>query len=161
MDATAWVAVAGIVGTLLGPLVLERMRRESTRREHLTRLRAEVYADLLLITAIVADNAVTWSAVPRAELTETPDEELNRVMARVRTLGSDRIYPLVELFTNTAHEFNRRLFRSRLEHERADRAQVHEDQQTMVARMSTGEIADELRRQYKPLLDEVRAEVAK
>src|SRR3954451_3548601 len=62
MDATAWVALAGIAGTLFGtlssPLLAERMRRESVRREALLNQRLSMYADLLRVTARVADNAM-------------------------------------------------------------------------------------------------------
>ncbi len=93
MDATAWVAVAGIIGTfasgIAGPALIERMRRESTRIEQVRAQRLAVYADLLKVTARLADNALTWSAIPPADLKETDSDELDAVISRARVVASE------------------------------------------------------------------------
>lgn len=49
MDATAWVALAGIAGTLVGaigaPVFAERVRRQGVRDERLMTERLAVYGD--------------------------------------------------------------------------------------------------------------------
>lgn len=67
MNATAWIAIAGIVATLLAGL--------------LSPVLADLYADLLGVTARFADNATTWSVAPRAALKEIDDQELDRIVS--------------------------------------------------------------------------------
>ncbi|WP_053204720.1 hypothetical protein [Jiangella muralis] len=63
MNATAWVAIAGIAGTLIAPVLAERMRRKSARQEALMGHQLVAYADLLRATARLAGNATTWAAL--------------------------------------------------------------------------------------------------
>lgn len=169
MDATAWVAVAGIAGTVMAPLVLERMRRESVRREHLLTHRTDAYADLLRVTAKLVDNATEWAYTPTVELTQTDDEELNSIIARVRVVGSPRVYDTLKDFESETHKFNRMF-------ELVDAAAPRERMAAVLSRIIEGDTrpgddwwkehqkamsqaADAMRRSHLKLLELVRTEV--
>lgn len=96
VNTTAWVAIAGIadtlVGTLLAPVLTERMRRKSTRAEQLRGERLKVYADLLRVTARVADNEMEWSLATACGLEETDDDELDQVISQARVVASKNVY---------------------------------------------------------------------
>ncbi len=109
MDATAWVAIAGIAGTLLAPLLTEKMRRKSVRDEHLIVNRLDVYADLLRVITRFVDNASMRASFPLAEVAEYDDEELNRIVAKARIAASDEVTSLVQQFMTLANNFNRTL----------------------------------------------------
>jgi hypothetical protein len=100
VDATAWVAIAGIAGTLVGallaPIIAEKMRRKSARLERMAGERLEVYAELLRVTARIADNMLGWKAAPRAELKETDTEEFDRLTSRLHVVGSKDVYDKFE-----------------------------------------------------------------
>lgn len=170
MDATAWVAVAGIVGTVLAPLVLERMRRESARREHLLAHRTGAYADLLRVTAKLVDNAAQWAFTPTADLTQTDDEELNAIVARVRVVGSPRLFDKLKEFESETHKFNRlfSLVDAALPRERMAEvlARIVEGQTTAPGdewwqeqQKAMATAADAMRNRHVELLNLVRAEV--
>lgn len=159
MDATAWVAIAGIAGTVLAPLVLERMRRESARREHLLRHRLDVYAGLLEVTARLADNAMEWSSIPLAQLKETDEEKLDTLMARVHVLGSPEVFALVKATRKATGEFNRRLMFARLHAARVEDEGQVDDAKSMGSRMSAGEMADAIRGLHLRLESTIRAEL--
>jgi len=85
MDSTVVVAIAGtLAAAVLAPFVTGRMSRKSARLDRLTTERIGAYADLLRATARLADNAMTWASLPLADLQETDDAEMNRIISRVR-----------------------------------------------------------------------------
>lgn len=86
VDATTVVALAGIGGTLLAPLLTGWVRHRHARAERLLDARIEVYADLMDVAATTADNAQTWSAMPLADLTEPDNTHLNRVFIQIDRL---------------------------------------------------------------------------
>jgi hypothetical protein len=162
MDATAWVAIAGIGGTLLAavlsPLVTERMHRESVRREHLMSHRLEAYADLLRVTARLADNAQTWSVSPLVDLKETDNDELDRLIARVRVVASKDIYnQLVEL-TSHAQTFTLGLFETRTYHSRIRQAGTVDDATAIKQRMALATLSDQITEMHKGLEKVIRKE---
>jgi hypothetical protein len=54
-------------------VISERMRRRGAREDRLFETRLTVYADLLKAAAQITDNALTWSAIPLADLDEPDD----------------------------------------------------------------------------------------
>ncbi|MBM4511386.1 hypothetical protein GS425_13010 [Rhodococcus hoagii] len=44
------------------------------------------------VTARLADNALTWSAIPPADLKETDSDELDAVISRARVVASENVY---------------------------------------------------------------------
>ena len=72
MDATAWVAIAGILGTLLSPIVAERMRRRSERQMRLHDERVTTYGELLAAVSQLTENAMTRAAIPLADNLRSP-----------------------------------------------------------------------------------------
>lgn len=164
MDATAWVAVAGIaatlVGSMVGPLIHEQVRRRSVREEQLRTARMDVYSDLIAAAAKVRDNAMTWSSLPLAELEESDPDHLKTLVGRIRAVGSDEIYGLTEDLIRTANEFNRRLFQARQDHRRAELEGTSETDRTVRSRLHSGKMADEVQRIYSRIIRAVRVELA-
>jgi hypothetical protein len=159
VNATVWVAVAGILGTLLAPLLAERVRRNSTRAEQLRAERLRVYADLLRVTAVLADNASTWSAIPLADLKETDDEELDRVFSEARVVASKPVYERLRELSRLATEFNRQLFWAKVQHQKVrDKDQV-DDAESIVQRMSLGDVAGKMVRAHKQIEAAIRKEM--
>ncbi|MFM9368146.1 hypothetical protein [Streptomyces sp. Da 82-17] len=161
MDATAWVGIVGIAGTLLGtllaPIAAERMRRKSVRAEQLV----VIYADLLRATARFADNARDSSTHPLAELKETEDEELDRLMSQVRVVASDSVHERINRLSSTIHEFNRLLvLEARPHHQRLrEDGQAVDDEKSIQQRMSLSDIADRVVQAHKELESVIRAEM--
>jgi hypothetical protein len=91
-DATAWVAIAGIAGTLgaaiFAPIVGEIARRKSVRKERFLELRLEAYADLLRVGSRFVNNAITLASMPDADVTEPDNDELGRLDGLVRLVAS-------------------------------------------------------------------------
>ena len=92
MDSTAWVAVAGIIGTAVSPWVVERLRAKNARREQLTSMRLVIYADLLRVTARLAANATMWATYPAANLEEVDSDELDSLVSRAQVVSSKDVY---------------------------------------------------------------------
>lgn len=137
-----WIAIAGIIGTLLAPLLHEVVRRRSVRDHEVLVRRMDTYADLLQATARFADNAQTWSAIPLADLEETEDEKLNRLLSEVRVHGSKAVYASTKRLSSALQEFNRRLWHARAQEVRMREAQEVDDVGSIRARMDAGKIAD-------------------
>lgn len=163
VDATTVVALAGIGATLLagvaGPLLVERMRRESERRGHLLLRRLDVYADLLRATARLADNAIDWAFQPLAELRETDDEELNRLVSQVRVVASRSVHEQLTDLTRRMSAFYRVLFPARDHHQRIRDAGQVDDAQSVQLRSALAAAADEIVTLHKRLEATVRDEV--
>lgn len=163
VDATAWVAFAGILGTLaaalLGPFVAEQMRRKSARLERLVVVRIDLYADLLRATARLVDNAATWSALPLADLEETDNEELNRLIGRVRAVASEQVYKSYQKLASRVHEFNRLLPDVKQHHHNLLESEEVDDLMSIHLRMTLATIADAIRENHLELEDAVRAEL--
>lgn len=164
MDATAWVGALGILGTLLAallpPLITEPMRRESNRREQVIAHQLDVYADLLKATARLADNAMTWAATPLADLNETANDELDRVISRARVVASKAVYLVLEDLTRNVHKFNRALVMEAQPHHQRVRAEGGADDVTGIQqRMELAGHADQLVADHKRLAAAIRSEI--
>ena len=163
MDATAWVGALGILGTLLAallpPLITEPMRRESSRREQVVAHRLDIYADLLKATARLADNALTWSATPLADLTETADDELDRVISRARVVASTAVYHALEDLTRNVHKFKALVMEAQPHHRRVRAEGGADDVTGIQQRMSLAELADQLIGDHKRLAAAIRSEI--
>ena len=163
LDATTVIAVAGIAGTLLGtlasPVVAERMRRSGARQDQLRVARLELYAEVLEVTARLADNAVTWSALPGADLTEVEDARLDRIVARVRTLASSDVRSHMTEMSSVINDFNRRLFAARNLERVAHEAGAVDSVPAAQARSQLADLADRLRTLFNQLEEDVRRDV--
>ncbi|NKZ84748.1 hypothetical protein GS982_21480, partial [Rhodococcus hoagii] len=163
VDATAWVAVAGIIGTfasgIAGPALIERMRRESTRIEQVRAQRLAVYADLLKVTARLADNALTWSAIPPADLKETDSDELDAVISRARVVASENVYEHLGDLARQVQQFYVGLDEARTSQRRLAREGKVDDDTAIRQRMSLGGIADQILVAHKRITDAVRNEM--
>ena len=163
MDTTAWVALAGIGGTLaaavLSPFVTERMHRENARRDRLMVHQIEAYADLLRATARLADNAMAWALSPLQDLKETDNEELDRLISRVRVVASDDVHQQLTELTRHALEFNRLLYFAKLHRTRMDAAGEIDDPTSIQQRMSLGSAADKMIESHKQIEATVRKEM--
>ncbi len=159
MDATAWVAIAGIAGTFAAPLVSERMRRKSVHAEQLLAQRLVVYADLLRAFAHFTDNAAEWSSIPLADLEELESGELDRLMSQMRVVATKKVFDCANVFSKTAEEFSRSLFTTRL-HLQAIRNQgIVDNQESIQQRMALAAMSGKLRETYRKLLAVIRKEM--
>ncbi|MEU9190317.1 hypothetical protein AB0D14_38525 [Streptomyces sp. NPDC048484] len=167
-DATFWLAIAGIAGTLLGallgPVLSECMRRNSVRAEQFSAQRLVVYADLLRATARFADNTQTWAVAPLEELAETEDEELNRVFSLVRVTATPGVYKEVRTLEDAVRDFNRLYADAQPHHRRlreaADRGEGSgEDGLAITQRMSLGSAAETVREAHRHLEEVIRREM--
>lgn len=163
MDPTAWVGIAGIGGTLLAsvlaPILSERMRRRSSRLDRLHEQRLTAYADMLQVTARFADNAMTWSAIPNADLKETEDGVLDALVSRIRVVGSDDVHRRFGELASQLHRFNRELYDAQAYHVALREAGTVDDQKSIGQRMSLGSIADGIVKSHGDLEAIVRKEV--
>lgn len=165
MDATAWVSVAGLVTTLaaalLTPLLAERMRRESARREQLGTARLETYAELLRVTDRLVGNAKTWSAIPLADLEEIDNAELERLVARLRVVASDGVYKRLDQIISLAGQFNRALADAKSTHQALRDAGSAADSTATHQRVQLAGIADSLSEVHKELETVIRKEIGR
>jgi hypothetical protein len=160
LDATGWVAIAGIAGTLLAPLFGERMRRKSVRTEQLAAQRLVVYADLLTATARIVDNANEWSALPLADMKETEAGELDRLGGRVRVVASKAVYEDFKKLSSTTQKFNRFLFLEVRPHHQRIRAEGKvDDERSIQQRMRLGDIAHKIGESHQELEKKIREEM--
>lgn len=74
MNSTTIVAVAGIAGTLLAPVIASRIQRGLIKVDRITDRRIDAYADLLEVAGHIRENAQTWSSIPLADLPEPPTD---------------------------------------------------------------------------------------
>jgi hypothetical protein len=164
VDATAWVAIAGIAGTLAGallaPMIAEKMRRKSARMEIVTGERIEVYADLLRVTARIADNVVGWSANPLMELEETDDEVLNRLVARLQVVASEDVHKQFLDLRSQIGPFYRLLWTARISHNRELRKEdpVPGQSPPEMQRVELYGMAEDIVKNHKELIAMIRAE---
>jgi hypothetical protein len=149
VDATAWVGIAGIAGTLAGtmlsPLVGERVRSRAARREQIMTHRQVTYADVLRVSAKVQDRV---NRVLNFEISgpvdKTDVEELERVLAQIRVIGTDRVYASFTALAARAGEFYE---------SRRGMPQSAPDMPRL------GQLADRLREAYTDLESAVRLEM--
>lgn len=165
MDATGWVSIAGLITTLtaalVAPWLAERMRRESTRRELIVAARLDTYVDLLRVTARLAGNAGTWSALPLADLSEINTDELDRIVARIRVVASQNVYTCLDHIRHLSAQFNGRLYEAKVHHQ-AIRSEGNADDSTAIQqRMGLAKTADSLGAAHKELESLIRKEIAR
>ena len=109
MDATAWVAIAGIagtlVGTLAGPAIGERMRRRSIRNEQLLVQRLDAYGELIRFTARMVTDAKIRLLSPEFRHRELAGDELDRTQGRVRVIATKHVLDLLDKFVTAADRY--------------------------------------------------------
>jgi hypothetical protein len=93
VDAVAWVAVAGIAGTLLGaigaPVIAERMRRRSARDDRLLTERMAVYIDLIRQVSRMTDHLdIKVSDGTQTTTLEELRQAINHAIDRASVIGS-------------------------------------------------------------------------
>ena len=124
MDATAWVAIVGIVATLIGtlagtvltPVSTEIVRRRSVRKERMLALRLEAYADLLRVGARFVNNAITVASLHDGDIREPDDDELNRLTGQVKLVASDDVAEHFKAFSEQVGRFQADVFMAKLNH---------------------------------------------
>jgi hypothetical protein len=155
------LGVAGIVGTLTAPLVAGRVQRKAAKEDRVYAERIAVYVELLEVSGQVADNFMTWSAIPLADLPEPETERMRAMYARVRVVGSDPVYRAMKEVSDLTSQFVRDLLPARGLH-----ARVREDgtavdtPETIKARMDLGKIADATTKAVMALEAAVRKEMS-
>lgn len=168
MNATFWLGIAGIAGTLsgalLGPVLSERMRRNSVRAEQYSAQRLVVYADLLRVAARFADNAQTWAVNPLEELAENEPEELDRLFSQVRVIATSRVCGQCKSLKRTVLAFNRQLLEAQPHNRRlrelADSGQGSgQDGLAVTQRTNLDTAAEGVREAYGQLSRAVRREM--
>ena len=118
-----------------------------------------VYGDLLRVTAKLVDNAMTWSSIPLADLKETDNDELDRVISQARVVASDAVYKHLDELGRSAGDFNRSLFAAKLHHGNVRRQGEVDDGPAIRQRMALGATADKMKLSYQSILASVRAEM--
>ncbi|MDX2547743.1 hypothetical protein ACOT81_04420 [Streptomyces sp. WI04-05B] len=168
VNATFWLGIAGIAGTLsgalLGPVLSERMRRNSVRAEQYSAQRLVVHADLLRVAARFADNAQTWAVNPLEELAENEPEELDRLFSQVRVIATSRVCGQCKSLERTVLAFNRQLLEAQPHHRRlrelADSGQGSgQDGLAVTQRTNLDTAAEGVREAYGQLSRAVRREM--
>ena len=140
-------------------MVSEWMRRKSTRLDRLHEQQLNTYVDTLQATARFADNAREWSAIPLADLQEADDEELNRLVSRLRVVGSKKVYKQFSELTRQLHLFNRALSHAQDHHSSLRESSVVDNQTSIQQRMALADIADQIVGQHKKIERIVRDEM--
>ena len=109
MDATAWVAIAGIAGTLVGalagPAIGERMRRRSVRHEQLLVQRLDAYGELIRFTARLLTDARIRLSSPEFQHRYISGDELDRTQGRVRVIATKPVLDLLDKFAAAADRY--------------------------------------------------------
>ncbi len=109
MDATAWVAIAGIagtlVGTLAGPAIGERMRRRSIRNEQLLVQRLDSYGELIRFTGRMVTDAKIRLSSPDFQHRQVAGDELDRTQGRVRVIATRHVLDLLDKFVTAADRY--------------------------------------------------------
>lgn len=157
MDAT-WIAAAGIAGTLLSPVIAGRAQRTALREERILDRRLDAYIDLLETARHLHENAQTWSAIPLAQLEEPPGERLRLIDARIRTVGSKKVFDAMHEVARLLARFQRDLWPARLRHQRDEQAKTL-SVEAVAARVGLGGIADEITSALEKLESTIRKEM--
>ncbi|MGW5880231.1 hypothetical protein ACWFMI_27160 [Nocardiopsis terrae] len=156
------MAALGFAATVLSPLLAERSRRKSVHLEQLRERRLALYSDLLRITARIAENAETCSAIPSAEPEETDQAEIERVVSQAAVLASSEVDELLREFSREANVFFRDLVLVvKPHHERLRRGEgpPSGEATAIEQRMALGEKASRLREGHKALRARIRIEM--
>lgn len=164
MDATAWVGIAGIAGTLLGtvlgPSISEKMRRKSTRMEQVQQQRLALYGDLLRVTARLVGNAQTRAALPLAELPEPSDDELDRLISQAQVLAGKKVEKHLADLSRLVSKINRMLVMDVVPyHEKLRNEGKGDDGVAIQKRVQVAGPVDELVAAYGRLKDSIREEM--
>jgi len=92
MSETDWlgiIAVAGFLGTLLAPIIAERMRRRSARDDRLMTERTAAYTDVMFeVVGIYARQRIREDGVQIVEDVDALAVRLDRVMSRAEIIAS-------------------------------------------------------------------------
>lgn len=154
------LGVAGIAGTLTAPLVAGRVQRKAAKEDRVYAERIAVYVELLEVAGQLADNALTLSSIPLAELPEPADERMRAMFARLRVVGSDGVYKAAKEAADLSSRFYRDLVMSAAPaHRRVLQEGVVDTQETIKARMGLGGVADKMQQAVVALEAAIRSEM--
>jgi hypothetical protein len=146
VDETAWVAIAGILGTLLSPMVGERMRRRSELQMRLHDERVSTYGELLAAVSRLTENAVTRASLPLADnLSEPDDDAFRRLVGRVTVVAGKDVRRKIDQLSELFARHYAALYLAQAHHRYLDREEKLDDEKAIEQRMALGGIADELR----------------
>lgn len=163
MDSTTAVAIAGIFGTVmagaLGPFIAEKMRRKSERDGRLLERRLDLYADMVRVAAKFADNVEIWGAAPLADLPDFDEDELNRIVSRIRVVGSDEMKAHVLDLMSCATDFYRPLVMEVRPHaEQLRKEGKADDTESIQQRMALADVATRAREVFRKIEATARAD---
>jgi hypothetical protein len=159
LDATALVAIAGIIGTLLAPVVGELVRRKSTRKERLDDQRSEAYTHLLSAGVQFVDNAMNLASIPGADFPEPATDELNRLEGQIRLVASKSVRNLFQTFSDQLAKFRAAQFQAQLHHQAVVKSGAADDAQGIQQRLELGRMAEAIRDTYHELEAAMRKDV--
>jgi len=168
LDETAWLAVLGIAGTLvgtltgtvLGPWVNEAARRKSELKLRVHDQQVATYAELLTAVTRLVDNARERSAIPLADLPEPDQDELSRLSGRARVVAGKNVRRELSRLSKLFNQYNTGLFQAQMHHSQLrQRADVADDVQAINQRLSLGRIAEELTGARNDLEDAMRKDL--
>jgi hypothetical protein len=112
MNATAWVALVGIVSTLIvgltAPYIAEQMRRKSARAERLMTERIALYGELVTViqettTALMDQAELRGATAPRPSQIEAQD----RLYYRARVLGGRGVRAAMHHYNSRTADFTK------------------------------------------------------
>jgi hypothetical protein len=165
LDATAWVGIVGIVGTLaaaiFAPIAGEIARRKSVRKERLLERRLAAYADLLTVGVQFVDSTMNLASLPGADFSEPEANELNRLDGQIRLVASKSVRNHFKTFTEQLAKFRAAQFRAEFHHKaiRNSNDSGADDAQAIEQRMELGRMADAIRDTYHELEAAIRDDV--
>ena len=168
MDATAWVAIAGIIGTLAGalfaPFAGEIARRKSARKERLLDQRLEAYADVLRVGHRFVHNAIALAALHDVTTIKEPDDDsMNHLVGHVKLVASKDVAKHFKTFTEQVGRFHVAVLMAKINH-RAIASRNAEDNSALegkrsVDRVDLGRKVDAIRTTYDELEAAIRRDV--
>lgn len=151
MDATAWVAIAGIAGTLCAALGTEYLRAEHVRKELLLTARIAVYGQFMAATARIVDNAFTLASMPGASLEETAASELDRIVGEVKVVGGKDVRAAFVDFHKHVVALYPKADAARTEQLRMDRMGYGDSANSIYRRLDLNKLAETIKADHSRL----------
>jgi hypothetical protein len=163
LDATALVAIAGIIGTLLAPVITEIVRRKSVRKERLLELRLEAYADVLKVGDRFVHNAIALASMNDVTIKEPDDDSINHLVGQVKLVASKDVAKHFSTFTERVSRFHVAVLMAKFNH-RVLAARNPEDDSALEGAKSVDRVAfdrkvDAIREAYNELEAAIRKDV--
>jgi hypothetical protein len=164
LDETT-IAIAGLITTLLagmvGPIIVERMRRKSDRQTRLHDERVAAYGELLAAVSQLTENASTRASIPLADNLPEPDDAVfRRLLGRVRVVAGEDVRRTIDRLQELFARYYADLYLAQHYHRLLERPEGGGDEGKAISqRLALGGIADELRDARKQLEDAIRKDL--